>query len=187
MTHLHKIILISLVSAAIIFAAFLGMSYLPRRIQQEFSGVELLMAGEDEYANLQELTIRIDGQIRYGRFSPFPRFDGLIEVSIYDFTLDNPGLSIIFINVFSMGGAMSYPVLRRIYPGSGPLTRIETLGILYTDEDFSSLVIHLTEWTALGGGTYQGQQGNRVIAAPAIDGNEALELLLLHQLNIILE
>jgi len=49
--------------------------------------------------------------------------------------------------------------------------------MLHTNEDFSSLVIHLTEWVYIGGGSYQGQQRNRVIAAPATDSNSASEVL----------
>jgi len=171
-----KIILICLCLAAIIFCVVIGISYIPRHVQQEFSGIELRITSEDEYEILQTLYIRIDGRVRYGIFASFPLFDGSIEVSAYDFTLDNPHLGISFFNGFSLGGAMSYPVLVRDASRS-PATRIESLGWIYTNEDFSSLVIHIAEWTSMGGGSYQGQPGNRVIVAPATNIIAALELL----------
>ena len=169
-----KVRLVCLIMLVALIAMPLFISYMPRHIGQGFSGIELLMVGEDEYEVLQVLNISIDGQVRYGVFAAYPWFDGSIEVSGYDFTIDNPNLSIRFINGFSMGGSMMYPVLFR------GATRIESLGMLYTNEDFSSLIIHVTEWTALGGGSYQGQQGNRVIAAPTTDSSDALELLRSH-------
>jgi len=172
-----KFMLIFLLSAAIIFGTVVGISYLPRRIHQEFSGIELLLASEDDYEILQMTNILIYGRVRYGMFASFPIFAGSIEVSTYDFTLDNPNLGIHFVNGFSMGGSMSYPVLERSYSGSGHLTRIDTLGMLYTNEDFSSIVIHLFEWTYLGGGSRQGHPGNRFIVAPATDGSFALDVL----------
>jgi len=168
-----------LLLAAIIFGVVVGISYIPRHVQQEFSGIELRMTDEHEYEILQVLNIRIDGRVRYGIFAPFPLFNGSIEVSAYDFTLDNPHLGITFFNGFSLGGSMSYPVLMRDAGGS-PLTRIESLGWIHTNEDFSSLVIHITEWTSMGRGSYQGQTGNRVIVAPAEDTSTALELLKLY-------
>ena len=167
-----KVTLFCLIAMVLsVFGAVIAVSYIPRSISQEFYGIELLMTGVDEYEVLQTVTIHINGQTSYGMFAKYPRFDGFLEVSGYDFTTNNPNLAIRFINGFSMGGAMMYPVL---YRGA---TRIESLGLLYTNEDFSSLVIHITEWTSLGGGSHQGQQGNRVIVAPAIDTNTALEVL----------
>jgi len=171
-----KIILICLCLVAISFGTVIGVSYLPHHIHQEFAGIELLIMGEDDYEVLQPLSIRIDGRVRYGIFDLHPWFDGFIEVNAYDFTLDNSNITIPFIHGFSMGGPMSYPVLTP----TGGSTRIETLGMIYTDEDFSSLAIMITEWIALGGGSYQGQSGNRVIAAPATDSSEALNVLRLH-------
>jgi len=171
---LPKMLLICLFIVVVVFGVLVAASYFPRRVQQDFSGIELLMTGENEYEILQTVDIRIDGRIRYGMFAAYPWFDGSIEVSGYDFTIDNPSLTIPFINGFSMGGSMMYPVLVR------SATRIESLGLLYTNENFSSLVIHITEWIALGGGTYQGQQGNRVIVVPAIDAGVAIELLNLY-------
>jgi len=173
-----KIILICLVSAAIIFGAVVGISHLPRRVQQDFSGIELLMTSEDEYENLQTTNVRIDGRVRYGMFSSYPRFEGIIEVSAYEFTLNGVQLNIHFLSGFSNGGGMSYPLLERI--GGSSVARIESLGLLYTDKNFSSLVIHITEWTDLGEGSAHGQQGNRVIVAPANDTGTALEVLRSH-------
>jgi len=171
---LPRIFLICLLIAVVVFSVLVAASYLPRRVQQDFLGIELLMTGENESEILQAVDIRIDGQIRNRIFAAYPRFDGLIEVSGYGFTMNNPNLTVPFINGFSMGGSMMYPVLER------GATRIESLGWLYTNEDFSSFVIHITEWVALGGGTYQGQQSNRVIVAPATDADVAIELLNLH-------
>jgi hypothetical protein len=71
-------------------------------------------------------------------FVSYPRFEGSVEISAYDFTLDGTHISINF-----MG-------------------------------DFSSLVIHITEWADMGGGSYQGQPGNRVIVMPTTDINDTI-------------
>jgi len=170
-----KIILICLLTVAIVFGTVVAVSYFPRRIQQVFPGIELLMTGESEYEILQTMEIRIDGRIRYGLFASHPLFEGSFEVSAYDFTLDVTHIGIHFPRGFGIGGWMTYPFFERIM-GSA-ITRPRSLGMLHTDEDFSSLVIHLTEWIYIGEGSHQGQQGNRVIAAPATDSNSALEVL----------
>ena len=170
-----KIAMLCLALLVVVFGVVVGISYLPRRVQQDFYGLELLMIGNGEYEILQTMNVSIDGKVRYGMFAKYPWFDGSIEVSAYYFTLDNPNLSIPFINGFAMGGPMMHPVLTNL--GS---TRIETLGIIYTNKGFTSLVIHITEWVYLGGGSSQGQQGNRLIIAPTIDTNIALELLHLY-------
>jgi hypothetical protein len=171
-----KVRLICFILLVVFILRVVVASYLPNHIQQEFSGIELRLTGDDEYEFLQTLNIRIDGQVRNGMFASFPRFDGSLEVSAYDFTLDNPNLSIRFVEGFSLPGRMAYPVLVRDAGGS-LATRVESLGMIYTNEDFSSLVINITEWTSMGGGSYQGYPGNRIIVAPATDGNTALEVL----------
>ena len=174
-----KIALIGLCAAAIAFGIVAVISYIPRHVQREFSGIELLVTGENEYEILQTLYIRIDGRVRHGMFAASPMFDGAIEVSAYDFTLDNPNLGITFLDGFASGAPMFYPVLLHI--DGSPVTRIETLGWIYTDANFSSLVIQITEWIArIGGGSsgsYYGRTTNRIIAAPAANASDALELL----------
>jgi len=171
-----KITVACLLLAAVAGVIVVAISYLPHSIQQNFQGIELHMTGEDEYEILQILDIRIDGRIRYGIFSSFPQFEGSVEVSAFDFTLDGAQLWIPFMNGFSMGGGLSYPGLT--HRGNSVVARVETLGTIYTNEDFSSLVIHLvTEWTHLGGYSYMGIHGNRVIVAPATDSGIALEIL----------
>jgi len=158
-------------SLVVFFCAVVGVSYIPQRIQQEMSGFELIITGEDTFEVLQEIDIRIDGRMRYGMFARYQKFDGAIEVSAFPSTLDNPYLNITFLHGISAGGSMSYVML------DSPFTRIETIGWLYPNEDFSSLMILLTEWTYMEDGSSAGRLGNRIIVAPAVDAYAAYAAL----------
>ena len=166
-----RVRLACLIVLVLLFGGIIATSYMPRHIEQEFYGIELLMTGIDEYEILQTVTMRINGRVSYGMFASFPWFNGSIEISGYDFTINNPNSNIPFVNGFSMGGAMMHPI---IYGGS---TRIKSLGLLYTNEDFSSIIIQITDWVSMGGGSYQGKPSSRVIFAPATCINCALGIM----------
>ena len=55
-----KILRMCLIAVAITFGVVI-ISYIPRRVQQEFTGIELLVLDEREYEILQTVDIRIGG------------------------------------------------------------------------------------------------------------------------------
>jgi len=173
-----KITLLCLLIGAIIFGAVVGASYLPRRVQQVFSGVELLAIDEGEFEFIRTLDIRINGHVFYGMFASRPRFRGLFEVSGYSFTLGNE-IDIFFDEDFSKGSLMyvfaEFPDIG--VTSFGTMPRIETLGWVDTDRHFSSLVIWVHEWEPHSDGGYISVNTNRIIVAPAVDINSALEFM----------
>jgi len=56
-----KILKLCLIAAVVAFGVAVIISYIPRRVQQEFMGIELLVLGEQEYEILQTVDIRIGG------------------------------------------------------------------------------------------------------------------------------
>ena len=69
MIKYFRIMLIFICCIMIVFVAAVSISNLPQQIQQEMSGVELLMIGENEPEILQKIEIRVDGQLRNGVMS----------------------------------------------------------------------------------------------------------------------
>ena len=192
MSNRLRILKICMIIAAITFCVIVAISYIPRRVQQEFMGVELLVLGEQEYEILQTVDIRIDGRVRSGMFAFSPTFNGTFEVCAYDFTLNDATAEIFSFRKGSfLGGILSYRPFYRSHPLRGP----GTLGMIFTDRNFSSIVIHITETVARDGGSYteitttdghgtlritqsySAVQTNRVIAAPTTDANTALEMM----------
>jgi len=172
-----KILRLCLIAAVVAFGVAIIISYIPRRVQQEFTGIELLVLGEQEYEILQTVDIRIDGRVRNGIFSRFPAFNGTFEVCAYDFTLNDATVDISFPRGFFDSGPMLYRQFWR-NPSVRAPSPFETLGWIHTDRNFSSFVIHVAEFfpdPMWGGGT--NMPGNRIIAAPTTDANIALEMM----------
>ena len=170
-----KIALLCILTSVIIFGAVVGASYLPRRVHQVFSGVELLVIGGEEFELIQTHDIRINGRLFYGLFASRPRFRGLFEVSGYTFTLGN-GIDISFDEDFNNGSLM-YVFAEFSETGAisfGTIPRVETLGWIDTDRHFSYVVIRIHEWKPHSDGGYISINTNRVIIAPATDINSAL-------------
>jgi hypothetical protein len=177
-----KITLICLCAAVVVSGvtvfAVMYIRDLPAGIEREFSGVEILITGENEFEFLQHVDIRIDGRVTSRRRDAFANFEGYFEVSGYEFTFGNTAFAMVSLDGLPVFGPLSYPMN---YRGSA---RIETIGFLYTNEDFSSLIINITERYELGGGSARTKHTNRIIAAPALDGESAMELLYLFDLFI---
>ena len=178
MTKWLKILRMCLIAAVVTFGVAVIISYIPRRVRQEFTGIELLILGEQEYEILQTVDIRIDGRVRNGIFSRFPTFNGTFEVCAYDFTLNDATVDISFQRGYSFGGSMLFRQFWRTPSVRAP-SPFGTLGWICTDRNFSSFVIHVAEFfpsdSISGGDTYT--PGNRIIAAPTTDANTALEMM----------
>ena len=170
-----KITVICLLITTIVFGVVVGISYVPRRVQRVLSAVELLDIGDDEFEFLRTLDIRVDGRIRHGMFATQPHFRGLIEVDGYLFTYGNE-LEILFDENF-FGGLLyvfaELPDLWSTYFGSRP--RVETLGWIKTDRHFSSVTIWVHEWMPHNDGGSFGVNTDRIIVAPVMNLNTAIE------------
>lgn len=166
-----RIALIGFCSAAILFSGVVAVSYIPRRISHEMVGIELYITGEDKFEVLQQVEIRIDGRLHNnGLFSRRPYFFGYFEVNGYEFTLGRE-LRIVFQPyVFGTYRGFSNVWLQysRVRPQGG--FDLEELGILHTNERFSSLVIHLREEST-------DIPWNRVVVAPTTDQCAAHKIL----------
>jgi hypothetical protein len=170
-----KIALICLCAAAVIsgvgVVAVMYIRDLPTGIRREFTGIEILITGENEYEILQAVDIRIDGRVTSRRREAFANFDGYFEVSGFEFTFGVTAFAMVSLDGYPVFGTLSYPMN---YRGTA---RIETLGFLYADEDFSSIIINIGERYELGGGSSRVEHTDRFIVAPASDGAGALEML----------
>ena len=167
--------------AAILFSIIVSISRIPRRISQEFSGVKVFMANEDEMEILQTVDIRIEGRLYRGLFAGHPVFRGLFEISDRWYTIGNTN-QIHFFNGFGerdvdrMGAWFSYWTQELV--GVDLRTEFHHVGFLHTDARFSSVVIVLSETVptdpvvaqrADGGTITVSRPQNLVIAAPAAD------------------
>ncbi|MCL2189637.1 MAG: hypothetical protein FWC16_11645 [Defluviitaleaceae bacterium] len=165
MIKAFKMVGICLGIATIFFGAFIIQSYLPRRIQQTLSGIEFLITETGEYEKIQAVDIYINGRVHYGLFARFPKFKGLFEINEYAFTLNNP-IEIHFRDNFTDGWLSHVSV--GVHNGSSfPI--VDSLGVLQTCRDFSSVRIDVVEWEPLDSGYtggYTGIFGRRVIIAP---------------------
>ena len=171
-----KIILLCFITAIIIFAVVICVSYFPRRIQHVLSGIELLEISEGEFELLRTLDISIDGRLHYGVFSSQPRFRGLIEVNGYSFTYGNE-IEILFDEDFYGGLLYVFAEFSDLGATSfGTIPRVETLGWIKTDRYLSYIIIRVYEWKPHSDGGYISISTGRVILAPANDVETALDL-----------
>jgi len=174
-----KILRLCLIAVVIAFGVAILISYIPRRVQQEFTGIELLVLGEQEYEILQIVDIRIDGRVRNGMFAFSPTFNGTFEVCAYDFTLNDATAEIFSFHRSSfIAGHMLYRQPWRTPSVRAP-SPFRTLGWIHTNRNFSSFVIHLAAFfpsdSTHGGDTHA--SWNRIIVAPTTDANTALEMM----------
>ena len=187
-----KIVLLCL-CAAILFGIIVAITYIPRRISQEFSGVTVLMQGEDGMEILQTVDIRIDGRLHLGLFASHPVFRGYFEISDRWYTIGNT-TQIHFFNGFGehdydrMGAWLVYWTQSRA--GPDVLSVFHNVGFIHTDARFSSLVISLparTEFfsTQIDHATAQTglQTWHTAIAAPATDIGSVREVLTANDLE----
>jgi len=181
----------SILCAAMIIWAIYNIRYLPRNIKQEFSAVELIMTGENEFEILRTLDISINGKLRAERqrqsTDTHSTFNGLFEVSEYPNTLEseltihlrrrNDSTSII-------SGAIAHWVYVESDDGNAPKRLSCQLGVLHTD-DFSSVLISVFLHEDDDGNQYFTAWGeNRFIVAPATDVESAREVLSQYNLQM---
>jgi len=160
-----KVALACLCLVAVIFGVVACQSYLPRRVQGEVWGLELLITGDGEFEILQTLDIRIDGWLYNGMFARNARFEGLFEICEYPFTEDSQA------NIFFLGNGLTGGWMRYSYMDvdiiNRPTLRFGTLGTLHTNRRFSSIAIQVSESERRNDGTGSSWPTNRVIVAPA--------------------
>ena len=163
-----RALLLCLCAMAFICGVIFGVSCIPHRIYQEFDGVELMMSGEGSNI-LQKTNIYIDGWL-YNQLFVVPKFKGEFEISAYPYTIDNK-IEMLFSDNMEQG-YLAYGGIDNGRP------KIDSLGVLYTDKNFSSLAIHLFDINNQADGSRGGSTGNRVIVAPASRSEEASDILL---------
>jgi len=169
------VLIIILVSSAVI-----GVTYLPRQVRSELSGFEILMTGSDEFEILNQVDIRVDGRWRNGLFASRPNFRGAIEISTYEFTIDNNNVDISFYT------SKEYPLLQGLSSDRELIYRLpdpnpfilspirHSLGFLNTDRQFSAIVIIKMAETQDGFSSFL---ADRLIVAPAADLYSAIEII----------
>lgn len=161
---------------AILLTVVVGISYVPRRIQREIQGIEILLGEEAEGEFVQYVEVHIDGRIYGGLFARNSRFHGRIEIDVYAFT---QGKELNF--YFDIHEDFTQGLLRYRAPYVQlPRSYTYTLGVLHTDRDFSFLIIELFDHEgengySYGGGALEGY----IIVAPVSNVEMALELLAL--------
>ena len=174
MNKKFKLVLICLCSAAVLFGVIVGITYIPRSIQKDLSGVELLMKGPgDSDELLQKVDIHINGSIHNGMFMEDPYFKGRFEVSEYPYTLNNDAIvSETVVSLYSGSLIYNYLDIRGGADNGGFV-----FGFLYTNKDFSSIAIHIYDEIKDNGSSSSYSLSNRVIVAPAKDVKTAHEVL----------
>ena len=168
-----KIILMCVSVITFLFGALFLINLQTYRVRQVFTGIELLITGEDEIEILQSINIHVDGSMHNRLFDEFPRFRGLIQIAGLPFTSATE-IDVHFTNEYAFGFLM-YTVAEISAFASVP--RVKVLGVLHTDRNFSSFVIQVFESEPHSNGGYVSTNGNRVIVAPATDIYTALEVL----------
>lgn len=162
--RLGKAVAVYLCCIVLTFVVCYGVRCVPRRIQREFTGVELRQNGDDVEL-MQTTSIRIDGWLRNRPFS-YPEYTGTFEIGAYP---QFNGEANVLMSKWFSHGSLSYKWTAE--PLSSP-------GVLYTDENMSFVAINLFEVTKAGDGGYLGSTGNRMIVAPAANLSEASNVLL---------
>ncbi|MDR0325375.1 MAG: hypothetical protein LBI19_04670 [Oscillospiraceae bacterium] len=177
-----KIIALCLCAELAVFGIAFGISCIPRHIQREITGIEVLLGGSadaqytGEFIPLEtrEVTVRIDGWLQ-DRWFADPRYKGVLEIDGYPYTQDGWWTEITFNARYEYGWVTHF---REPVPYTTPVPPSYPLGVLFTDKKFSSLSIWLMDvLEEQGYGKYSGKTGNCVIAAPASDWPIARDIL----------
>ena len=164
--------LTALCAAVALFGVAYGVSCIPRRVVHSYEGIEFWVRGDSETAFLQTVNIHIDGRMRRRLFDPRYTFTGAFEIDAYPYSLSNEVTISLFADGYDLEGLVDYDTIE-----DGKSVR-HSLGVLYTDQQFSSLAINLLDITKLEDGSSAGSHKGRVMAAPARDivsGQKVLE------------
>jgi len=171
---MKKIIILLCVLLIAATVTILAVLSRPRQIQRTFLGAEIAVTGEGDYEFLRHINIHIDGQLRHGPLRRSTSFVGLFEIEEYSYTVGVPIRFHFFENFFA--AHMIY-VVGELIPGHGTIVRHESLGMLYTAPDFSTVIIHMTEWVDMAGGGRSVAPDSRFIVAPLANYESPLDTL----------
>lgn len=161
--RIGRAIAIYAISIALTLVAVYAVLCIPRHIQREFPAIEYQM-GLEVPEIIQSMNIRIDGWLENRPFV-LPHFKGTFEISAYAQTMDSH-VDVFLSKSFAQGGMT--------YFGAGTLT---LFGVLYTDRDFSSVVVNLCEDMPGADGSTITTNGDKVIVAPAANLEQVSDVL----------
>jgi len=162
------IVLAGFCSAAIFFCAIVCVSYIPKNVHKELSGIEILMTDQGEFVIVQQVDISIDGRIHDGMFSGRPRyFRGMFDISGFDLTGESEF-------EFRVPSGLFRASLMYRWIDSGHLIS-HRLGYLFADNKLASIaIINVLNFDQ---NQDDESQRYRAVAAPAADIASALEVL----------